>query len=550
MGEESVTELAIPRPRATPTPTPRSEHDAAVEAFATTLRNAELARIRRVVPFMLGLAVAGAALVPIAGGAPQAIRVAYIGIGMGIAAIAYLYWLTRATERFTERRLAVVHGLSITAVFAAVYYWGIFSPAAAIVALGIFFVTLGRSPRISVGLYAWAAVCQAVLAALVIGNVIDDVGLVTADRSSVNERVTEQIMIQLVFAVSYLIARATRSQLDRAVGEHDRAVRAVAQGEALLVEARQDLDRALKIGGAGRYSDNVVGNYRLGVVLGRGGMGDVYEAVHVETGAPAAVKLLNATALATPEYEARFYREAEAATKLQSPHIVRLLDVSTKESGLPYLAMERLRGQDLAQILRERQLLPLDEIVRLVREVATGLEAARVAGIVHRDIKPQNLFRAELGGSTRLWKILDFGVSKLADRDGTLTRTHAIGTPMYMAPEQARGSSIDHRADVFSLATVCYRAVTGHPPYGGRDVPSILYGVVHRMPPRPSALARLPRDLDRVIAVGMAKAAEDRFATALELADAFTAAASGALAAALRERCDAMIAARPWDSER
>jgi serine/threonine-protein kinase len=119
---------------------------------------------------------------------------------------------------------------------------------------------------------------------------------------------------------------------------------------------------------------------------------------------------------------------------------------------------------------------------------------------------------------------------------------------MYMAPEQARGEDVDHRADSYALAAVCYRALTGQPPYAGRDLPSILYNVAHRMPQRPSELAKLPRDIDRVLAIGLAKNPVDRFATAIELADALVAAAPGKLDHALRERADAALEARPWGS--
>ncbi len=516
-------------------------------AFARTLQNAELARTRRILPFVIGLALAALVLVPFAGGDPLATRFAQAACVIGIAAIIYLYWVAGAPERFTEGRVGLAYGSAIVAVFAGVYYWGIFSPAAALVALGIFFVTLGRSRRIAIGLYAFSAACQAALAIAVIGGWMRDRGLVTGEHIDLRDQIIQQIMLQVIFATTFLIARATRSQLDKAVSDHDQAVRALAQREALLVEARADLDQALKIGGPGRYSDQVVGAYRLGVVIGRGAMGDVYEAVHVETGDPAAVKLLNATALVTPGQLTRFYREADAAAKLESVHIVRLLDVSRSDDAIPYIAMERLRGQDLSTLLRERRRLPLAEAVELVQHVARALEAARAAGIVHRDIKPQNIFWSELGDA-RVWKLLDFGVSKLGDTQGTLTRGHVVGTPMYMAPEQARGDAVDHRCDTLALATVAYRVITGAPPYAGRDVPTILFNVVHRIPQRPGELVKLPRDVDRVIAIGVAKAPAERFATALELADALAAAAGSKLPRELRERADALIAAHPWGS--
>jgi eukaryotic-like serine/threonine-protein kinase len=296
----------------------------------------------------------------------------------------------------------------------------------------------------------------------------------------------------------------------------------------------------MKVGDVGRHTDQVVGSFRLGMVIGRGAMGDVYDAVNIEDGTPAAVKLLKVGAPGASL--TRFYREAAAVSKLRSRHIVQLFEVSGDDDAMPYLAMERLRGRDLATTLRERRRLPLDEATDLVRQIADGLEEARTVGIVHRDIKPQNLFLTEDG----TWKILDFGVSKLADHHGTLTQNHVIGTPIYMAPEQARGLEVDHRADCCALATVVYRAITGQPPYAGRDVPSILFNVVHTVPKRPSLLAKLPNDVDRVLAIGLAKEPRDRFANALDFAAAWRRATMNKLFDSMREHADALTAAYPW----
>ncbi len=532
-------------PATVPTGAPPSDD---TTSFANALRRAEVARTRRFVPVVILMALIGAVFLVFVGGDPFAKHVLQGGMVCAVVASSYLYFLAGHVDRFTEGRVAIAYAFCIAAVFTGVLYWGIFSPATAIVCLGIFFVTLGRSTRIGLGLYLFSMMSQAVLAAGAIGGWWRDLGLIAAERSDRVEQILEQIMVQVVYGVTFLIARATRNQLDAAVSDHDRAVRAVAQREALLVEARQDLAQALNIGGPGRYSDQVVGSFRLGVVIGRGAMGDVYEAVHVETGTRAAIKLLNAAALAIPGQLARFYREAQAAAHLASPHIVQLLAVSSADDPVPYLAMERLRGRNLSEILRERHRLPIAEVVELVQQVARGLELARGAGIVHRDIKPQNLFHAEVGSGARVWKILDFGVSQLGDHHGTLTKGHVVGTPMYMAPEQARGDAVDHRCDGLALATVAYRALTGHPPYSGKDVPTILYNVVYRVPACPSEVVKLPRDVDRVLAIGLAKRPDDRFATAVELADALAAAGDGRLSRELRERGDALIAAHPWGS--
>jgi serine/threonine-protein kinase len=209
--------------------------------------------------------------------------------------------------------------------------------------------------------------------------------------------------------------------------------------------------------------------------------------------------------------------------------------------------MELLRGHDLAWHLRHRGRLTLEEVVGIVEQVSVGLEAARVAGIVHRDLKPQNLFLAQQQRAAPLWKILDFGVSRIATSSGTLTQEGVVGTPQYMSPEQASGATVTHRGDIFSLGAVVYRALTGEPPFSGPDTPQILYQVVYRSPTQPSeAVPDLPPDVDLVIAIALAKDPEDRFASAREMAVALAAAAKNQLDPALRLHGRTLVAALPW----
>src|SRR5262249_1793022 len=236
-----------------------------------------------------------------------------------------------------------------------------------------------------------------------------------------------------------------------------------------------------RIGGPGRFTDQVVGSFRLGVLIGRGGIGEVYEALAAADRREAAVKLLHPGTLAEPIHVQRFLREAEIASRLDCPHVVRVLASGTTASEIPFLVMERLRGSDLAAQLRRQRRLALPATKILVDQVAIGLEAARVAGIVHRDLKPHNVFYAEENGLRR-WKILDFGVSK-SGGSGTLTRGHVVGTPASMAPEQARGTDVDHRADVYSPPATIYRAAPR--PLARRDPPPSGHG-----PPGVAAPAR------------------------------------------------------------
>jgi serine/threonine-protein kinase len=207
--------------------------------------------------------------------------------------------------------------------------------------------------------------------------------------------------------------------------------------------------------------------------------------------------------------------------------------------------MELLTGEDLAEMLRARPRLSLRDVVRLVREAGAGLDAARAAGIVHRDVNPHNLFAAE-SGETTVWKLLDFGVARHFEPGAGVTRAEVAGTPQYMAPELALGRDVGHRADLFSLAAVAYRALTGQAPFVGAGVPDTLMHVVHQMPARPSELCRVPVGLDGVLAVALAKDPELRFDSGAELAAAFERAARGEEDAELRARADHILQGLPW----
>jgi serine/threonine protein kinase len=324
------------------------------------------------------------------------------------------------------------------------------------------------------------------------------------------------------------------------------AHRQVEQREAAFQEVKQDLDRMLQLGGPGRHTDRILGSYKLGVVIGRGAMGEVYEAHHLQGGERAAVKLLHPNVLSHPGSIERFLREAKAAGALESQHVVRVIDASPAGSGLPYLIMEYLTGNDLAHHLRKRRRLPFDKLEQLTRQVGSALDEAGEKGIVHRDIKPQNLFLLERAAGPAIWKVLDFGASKLAQHKGTLTEGRVVGTPAYMAPEQARGEDVTPAADIYALAAICYRCLTGRPPFSGKDLPTTLYNVCYSMPPQPSVVADLPPAVDSVLAVGLAKTAPERFETASELADALSAALGGHRDDWIDRRAQALLAHMRW----
>ena len=508
------------------------------------MRQDEVTRTRIFLKVALATAFAGVVVALITGGDPIAFRILCASCVLNVGGAVWMLSLTRDVQTYTPRK-AIVPALIIAfGAFGGVYYWGVASPVAAMLTYGIYFFSLGINARIVTAMYVLVAILHAALGLAIMGDLIVDRGIISMAGLRPIDQVGILSVIEFLYFITFFTARVSQRATLEAMTHLEQAARTVAQREALLAEARAELDRALKVGGPGRFTDQVVGGFKLGILIGRGGMGEVYEAHSVASGTEAAVKLLHAGTLADPTHVQRFIREAQTASKLDTPFVVKVLEVGTTTGEIPFLAMERLRGNDLAHQLRRHRKLSLPMAKQFAHEVSIGLEAARQAGIVHRDLKPHNVFHAEIGGQ-RTWKILDFGVSK-SGGSGTLTKGHVIGTPAYMAPEQARGEDVDHRADVYSLAAILYRSVTGHPSFTGKDVPSMLYDVVYRVPTQPTILTTLPGDIDRVLAIGLAKDPRDRFATAAELSRWFELAAEGELDPEQRRRADEVIAKYPW----
>jgi len=492
---------------------------------ADALAAEEVRRTRELLPvsWIIGVGVLGAIwLVP--GDRRIAVALA-ISVALGLAGSVWMYSRLADPKGYDAMRMNVLALLAVVCGQLGILYVGVFSAAPLMVALGLYFFCRSENSASAIAIYVVAAGAHAIEAALVISGVIEDPGFYPIRRAAALEsQIAGQLILQIGYALCFWLARVTRRSSMKAIQQLQQATRIAAQRDVQLVELRRDLDRALEIGGAGRFTDHVFGSWHLGELLGRGAMGEVYAATHATKGDEAAVKVLRRELLAEPSHVERFFREVRVAGSIESPHVVRVLEASASADTLPFLAMERLRGKTLSELLRNGGTLGEVELLALVEQTASVLEVARAAGIVHRDLKPQNLFRTEEG----TWKLLDFGVAVLADSSGTLTRGRAIGTPIYMSPEQAKGEAVDHRTDVYALGAILYRCVTGRPPFAARDTPSILYGVVHAMPPRPSLSGVSPL-LDRVLMIALAKARDRRFQTAAELAAAYRAAQSGAL---------------------
>jgi eukaryotic-like serine/threonine-protein kinase len=433
-------------------------------------------------------------------------------------------------------------------VVAAQFSFGMFSAFAAAVALGLLLFSSSIRRRDALLAYGTIAGGYAVTSLLQHLGYLAYESLFQHTFRVWWHELAGQVAVEGLYAAAYVAGRMIRREQARVVEQFERAVRETSMRDALLREARDALRNAQGIGVPGRFSDQELAGFRLGNVIGRGGMGEVYEASRLEGGERAAVKLLRLDALSERSAMSRFEREARIVASVRSPHVVRVLSVSDPSSVFPYIAMELLDGSDLSSYLRDHGRLPLAEVVELVEQIAFGLDAAHSVKVVHRDLKPNNIFRTVESGRV-LWKILDFGVSKLMDHDGaTLTLAELVGTPQYMAPEQARGDhNLDQRADVYALTAIAFRAICGEPPFTGQ-MPGILRKITDEMPRPPSLYGDMPRDVDFAIRIGLAKRKDDRYTRASEFAHALRAASLGRLDEQLRQLARALLDTQPYGS--
>jgi len=460
----------------------------------------------------------------------------------------------RDERNYTRGRWMLVSYVLMAATCTGVYVIGVFSPAPMVGTLGIYFLCLGSSKRVAWAAYVSGSVLHLGPALAIAFGLSRDPGLFRADNTTYVDKLIITLLVQVVYALTFILARGSRRATINAVKGLHQALAQVQKREALLAEAHLDLDRALRGGFAGRYSERRLGPYLLGDLIGRGAMSEVYRAEY--PGGVAAVKVLQRDLVADPAQVRRFLREAEIVSGLTSPHVVRVLSfgnfggVPLERDEPPYLAMELLEGHDLAWHLRRQRRMPPARVVEIVDQIGDALHEAAAAEIVHRDLKPQNIFCVEPNGdhADRIWKVLDFGVSKLATASGSLTNGAIVGTPGYMAPEQARGERVGPRADTFSLAVIAYRALTGRPAFAGKDMPRILFDVCYAQPAQPGRLVSVSEDVERVLALGMAKEPEERLDSARAFAEALKAAFAGSLDRRLANRADELLARMPWGS--
>ena len=261
-----------------------------------------------------------------------------------------------------------------------------------------------------------------------------------------------------------------------------------------------------------------LGKYQIVRFLGAGGMGAVYEGLHLEMGKRVAIKTMSPALAAVPEARARFALEAQLTSRVRHPHTVDVTDICT-DGGQAFLVMEYLEGEDLARHLRRRGSLPLDEVVDIALPTLAAVATAHDQGIIHRDLKPQNLFLAEMPGGSVHPKVLDFGISKALAKSPIKTSGMVLGSPIYFAPEQVSDpKTISPATDQYALGVILYECVTGRLPYEGSNLAELFNAIAQgTFPPPRNFCPDLPEGFEHIIARAMRVVPGERYANLREM---------------------------------
>jgi serine/threonine protein kinase len=410
------------------------------------------------------------------------------------------------------------------------YVLGLHSGFTAVVAVTLFVESSFRSRADGMTGRGWVLaavlVTQAATFTLITLRVLPDAGVTTVlHHTPWWSAVVIQALVMGVFVTAFAIGHVVYVRYTELVDRNERAARDLAAKEALLATARAEIEGVLQGYEGGLFTGSYIGPYLVEKLIGRGGMGEVYAASRGSE--RVALKVIRSDRITSEGVLPRFAREAETLRLVDSAYVARVLDVGTEDGRLPFFAMELVEGETLADVLRQRERLDLDEVRSIVRDVCRGLADCHRASVIHRDVKPHNLV---LTSDARRWKLVDFGIAKLPDTSHS-TGSFVVGTPAYMAPEQLRGDEVDVRADLYSLCLVLYRALAGRPAFA--------YTRPQRpLPSDPYLLTNLPEDLRHVLRIGLAHAPEARFESALELQAAFEAAFEGRIDPRLRARAE------------
>jgi len=281
--------------------------------------------------------------------------------------------------------------------------------------------------------------------------------------------------------------------------------------------------------------DVIDGKYRIVRLIGEGGMGAVYEGENIRIHRTVAIKVLHAGVAENADAVQRFEREAQAAGRIGSEHIVEVLDLGNLPDGDRFMVMEFMDGDSLSARIQNRGRLTANETYPVARQILEGLAAAHGAGIIHRDLKPDNVFLLKTrGGQADFVKLLDFGISKFSALSGesgfSMTRTGAVmGTPYYMSPEQAKGAKgMDHRADLYAVGVILYECVTGRVPFNADTFNELLFKIVLETPqPIEQVVPDSDPEFNKIVQRAMAREPGVRYQTSREFQEALDAWANG-----------------------
>jgi len=468
----------------------------------------------------------------------------------GIVAAAWLqrFLAARRPLASTYWLWAVVGVLSI----GPAHSLGLHSGFAAVMVLWLFSGGIFRAARQAGWLERRGLVLMGILTAhtalfvLILVGIVPDKSNVAVMQAGLTPAkiVVMHTLLMACYAAAFFAGRAVDQRHEALTLRVEDAVRSAARQEALLVTARSQLDLALA-GLGGIFSGLQIDRYQVGRLLGRGGMGEVYEASQTDTGRRVALKFIRVDRASQPQVLEMFLKEGRTLNLVRSPYVARVLEVAGMERDLPYVALDYIEGRTLAEILREREQLGVTEVRDMVRHVGRGLQDVHEAGILHRDIKPTNVILDESTDPAR-WKLVDFGIAKLLAPDAAATGPLVMGTPAYMSPEHALGERIDARSDVYSLSLVVYRALAGRPAFTGNNPVEVARAALSKGPPNPASWVDLPLDVVLALRIGLAARPEDRFASALELAEVFDEACEGRLGSERRRRGMELLRRHPW----
>ena len=311
-------------------------------------------------------------------------------------------------------------------------------------------------------------------------------------------------------------------------------------------------DRAVPLEPTSLIETEIGGRYRIEGRLATGGMGAIYHGEHIELGRKVAVKVLSEQCALNEQAVKRFHSEARASSVIDHPNVVDILDLGRLESGEPYLVMELLEGEDLADVIAREAPMSLTRVVELLDPIAHALDAVHREGVLHRDIKPANIFVTTAPDGSQHPKLLDFGLATLRESpsDDELTREGiVVGTPHYLSPEAAEGEAVDERADVYSLGVVAFEMLTGLRPIEGDEAASLLYAKVRAPAPTLSERsgARFGDALEQVVGRTLSRRPGNRPSSSCALIEELRAAgAPGSIAP--RPRLESERPAPPADN--